>query len=181
MLRRPVLMAPGSWAIFLGCFTLFSLFLISPPLSAQQGLSTLRGTVTDKSGAIVVGVAVAAREASTNITARTVTSDAQGNYEMPSLKEGTYQVTATICGFKAAVVDDDMLHSSKVKRIDIVLEVGEVATEVNVSAASAAIQTETATVGADFNAAKRYWDLPTPGNAFSGTYAVLAVLPDVQR
>ena len=57
MLRRPVLMAPGSWAIFLGCFTLFSLFLISPPLSAQQGLSTLRGTVTDKSGAIVVGVA----------------------------------------------------------------------------------------------------------------------------
>src|SRR2546426_12037612 len=26
-----------------------------------------------------------------------------------------------------------------------------------------------------------YWDLPIPGNAFSGTYAVLAILPEVQR
>ena len=60
-------------------------------------------------------------------------------------------------------------------------EIGEVATEVAVSAAAAVIQTEQATIGADFNAAKRYADLPIPGNAFSGTYAVLAVLPDVQR
>jgi Carboxypeptidase regulatory-like domain len=181
VLKAPARRAIRLWCFALWCFALLSLFLMCPPLWAQQGLSTLRGTVTDKSGAIVVGVAVSVRDVSTNITARTATTDAQGNYEMPGLKAGTYQVTASISGFKTSVVDDAVLQSSQVKRIDIVLEVGEVATEVNVSAASAAIQTETATVGADFNAAKRYWDLPTPGNAFSGTYAVLAVLPDVQR
>jgi hypothetical protein len=137
--------------------------------------------VTDKTGAIVVGVGVSAREVSTNITARTVTSDSEGNYEMPGLKAGNYQVTASMSGFKTSVVDDVVLQSSQVKRVDMVLEVGEVTTEVTVSAAAAAIQTEQATIGADFNAAKRYWDLPTPGNAFSGTYAVLAILPDVQR
>ena len=181
MLRRSAQMAPVMRASEFGLLLLFSFLLVGSPLWGQQGLSTLRGTVTDKSGAIVVGVGVSAREVATNITARTVTSDSEGNYEMPGLKTGTYQVTASISGFKTSVVDDVQLQSSQVKRIDIVLEVGEVATEVTVSAAASAIQTETATVGADFNAAKHYWDLPTPGNAFSGTYAVLAILPDVQR
>ncbi|PYT27439.1 MAG: hypothetical protein DMG58_20385, partial [Acidobacteria bacterium] len=147
----------------------------------QEGLSTLRGTVTDKSGAVVAGVSISAREVSTNIVARTVTTNAEGSYEMPGLKTGTYQVTATLAGFKKSVIDDVMLQSNQVRRVDITLEVGEVASEVTVSAAAAAIQTEQGKIGADFNAAKRYWDLPIPGNAFSGTYAVLAILPEVQR
>src|SRR3989442_1024084 len=100
---------------------------------------------------------------------------------MPGLKTGNYQVTASHPGFKKFVVDDVLLQSSQTRRVDIALEIGEVASEVTVSAAATAIQTETAKLGADFNAAKRYWDLPIPGNAFSGTYAVLAILPDVQR
>jgi Carboxypeptidase regulatory-like domain/TonB dependent receptor-like, beta-barrel len=162
-------------------FSLLSLLLLSSPMSGQQGLSTLRGTVTDKSGAIVLGVAVAAREVSTNITERTVTTDAQGNYEMPGLKAGKYQVTASMSGFKTHVVEDVLLQSSQVRRVEIILEVGEITTEVNVSAQASVIQTEQGGIGADFDAAKRYGDLPVPGNAFSGTYAVLAILPDVQR
>jgi len=181
MLRTAALVTPATRAIsFGGPVLLCSLFLYSSAWG-QQGLSTLRGTVTDKTGAIVVGVAMSAREVSTNITERTVMSDAEGNYEMPGLKAGTYQVTASMSGFKTSVFDDVRLQSSQVKRVDVVLEVGEVTTEVNVSAAATAIQTEQATIGADFNAAKRYGDLPVPGNAFSGTYAVLAILPDVQR
>ena len=144
-------------------------------------MSTLRGTVTDKSGAVVPGASISEREVLTNVVARTVTTDSQGNYEMPGLKTGNYQVTAILSGFKKAVIDDVQLQSNLVRRVDITLEVSEVATEVAVSAAASAIQMEQATIGAEFNAAKRYWDLPIPGNAFSGTYAVLAVLPDVQR
>jgi hypothetical protein len=181
MLRISVLMAPVSRAISLGCLALLSLFLLHWPLWAQQGLSTLRGTVTDKTGAVVVGVGVSARDVSTNIVVRSVTSGSEGNYEMPGLKAATYQVTGSMSGFKTSVIDGVQLQGSQVKRVDIVLEVGEVTSEVSVSAAASVIQTETATVGADFNAAKRYGDLPVPGNAFSGTYAVLAILPDVQR
>ena len=162
------------------CVPLMSV-LITTSLVGQEGLSTLRGTISDKSGAVVAGVAVSAREVLTNVVARTVTSDSQGNFEMPGLKTGSYQVTASLAGFKKSVVDDVQLQSNQIRRVDITLEVGEVATEVSVSAAAAVIQTEQATIGATFNAAQRYADLPIPGNAFSGTYAVLAVLPDVQR
>ena len=147
----------------------------------QEGLSTLRGTVTDTSGAVVAGVEVVAREVLTNITARTAKTDAQGNYEMPGLKAGKYQVRATLAGFKRSVVDDVILESNQVRRVEIVLQIGEVATEVTVSELATSIQTEQGKIGADFNAAKRYWDLPIPGNAFSGTYAILAMLPEIQR
>ncbi len=155
--------------------------VFSGSLLGQEGLSTLRGTTTDTTGAVIPGVAVVAREVLTNVVARTVTTDGQGNFEMPGLKAGNYQVTATQPGFKKSVVGDVILQSNQVRRVDIVLEVGEVATEVTVSAAAAAIQTEGGKIGVDFNSAKRYWDLPVPGNAFSGTYAVLAILPEVQR
>jgi len=162
------------------CVPLMSV-LITTSLVGQEGLSSLRGTISDKSGAVVAGAAVSAREVLTNIVARTVTSDSQGNFEMPGLKTGSYQVTASLAGFKKSVVDDVQLQSNQIRRVDITLEVGEVATEVSVSAAAAAIQTEQGKIGSDFNAAKRYADLPIPGNAFSGTYAVLAILPEVQR
>jgi len=162
------------------CVPLMSV-LIATSLVGQEGLSSLRGTISDKSGAVVAGAAVSAREVLTNIVARSVTSDSQGNFEMPGLKTGSYQVTASLAGFKKSVVDDVQLQSNQIRRIDITLEVGEVATEVSVSAAAAAIQTEQGKIGSDFNAAKRYADLPIPGNAFSGTYAVLAILPEVQR
>lgn len=148
---------------------------------AQEGLSTLRGTVSDTTGAVVPGVTITALEVLTNVVARTVKTDEQGNFEMPALKSGRYRVTAAMSGFKTAVVEDVMLQSNQVRRVDVTLEVGEVATEVTVSAAAAVIQTEQGKIGADFKAAEQYASFPIPGNAFSGTYAVLAVLPDVQR
>lgn len=150
-------------------------------LLGQEGLSTLRGTVTDTTGAVVPGATVTARQVLTNIVARTVTSDTQGNFEMPALKSGTYQVAVSQPGFKRFVVDEVRLQSNQVRRVDITLEVGEVATEVTVSAAAAAIQVEEGKISSDFKAAEQYASFPIPGNAFSGTYAILAVLPDVQR
>ena len=162
-------------------YVILSSLVFSAPVPGQGGLSTLRGTVTDANGAVVPGVEVAVRQVLTNITARTVITDAQGNYEMPGLKAGTYQITAAMAGFKKSVVDDVILQSNQVRRVEILLQIGEVASQVTVSEAAVAITTEEGKIGADFNAGKRYWDLPVPGNAFSGTYAVLAILPDVQR
>src|SRR5262249_17483487 len=103
MLRIPPLMPPVTRVIRFGCFAVLSVLVLRLPASAQQGLSTLRGTVTDKTGAVVVGVGVSARDVSTNIVVRSVTSDSEGNYEMPGLKAGTYQVTGSMSGFKTSV------------------------------------------------------------------------------
>ncbi len=165
--------------VMLGVMVL--LLLLSISSYGQEGLSTLRGTATDASGAVVPGATVTAREILTNVVVRTVVTDAQGNYEMPGLKSGSYQVTATLTGFKKVLVDGVLLQSSQVRRVDIKLELGGVATEVTVNEAATAIQTEEGKIASDFKAAEQYASLPIPGNAFSGTWAVLAILPDVQR
>ena len=165
--------------VILGLVLLILIFSVSS--FGQGGLSTLRGTATDASGAVVPGVTVTAREVLTNVMVRTVSTDAQGNYEMPALKAGTYEVTGTLAGFKKVVVDGVNLQSNEVRRVDVRLEVGEVANQVTVDAAAGAIQTEEGKIASDFKASEQYATLPTPGNAFSSPWAVLAVLPDVQR
>jgi hypothetical protein len=146
---------------------------------AQESLSTLRGTVKDASGAIVAGAEVTATEVATNIKARVATSDSQGNYEMPGLKAGVYQLRAVLSGFKTFVADDIQLASSQIRRVDVTLEVGGVETQVTVSEISTAIETEQGKISADITGA-RYKDIPIPGNRYGGTAPVLVVLPHVQ-
>jgi hypothetical protein len=71
------------------------MLLLCPRALPQESLSTLRGTVTDNSGASVSGAAITALEVATNIKARVASSDSQGNFEMPGLKQGVYRLTAT--------------------------------------------------------------------------------------
>ena len=156
------------------------LVVSSVSLMGQAGLSTIRGTVTDATGAVVPGAEVTATEVLTNVTARAVTTNEQGDYEMPGLKLGTYRVSVAVSGFKTFIAEDVRLQSSQVKRVNALLEVGEVSIEVTVSAASAAIETEQAKIAADFKG-QVYQEFPLPGNAFSGTYGILAVLPNIQR
>lgn len=148
-------------------------------LSGQETLSTLRGTATDASGGVAPGVAIAVEEVSTNILARKVTTDNQGNYEIPGLKEGTYRLTASIAGFKTSVTNDIIVAANQVRRIDIHLEVGTAASEVTVTAAAAVIETEQGKIGAEFDG-YRYRDVPIPANRYGAPTPVLALLPSVQ-
>ena len=76
------------WRGFLGSCLCFCI-----SLSGQETLSTLRGTATDATGAVVAGVAVTVEEVSTGIVVRKIVTDNQGNYEIPGLKEGTYRLS----------------------------------------------------------------------------------------
>lgn len=149
------------------------------PLAGQTSLSTLRGTVTDSSAAIVPGVEVTAEEVGTNVRARAVATDHLGNYEMRDLKQGTYRLRAVMPGFKTFVAEDIPLASDQTKRVDIVLQVGETGTEVTVSGAAPVIETEEGKIGAEFSA-QQYKDLPMPGNAYSSPIPVLVTMPQVQ-
>jgi hypothetical protein len=153
--------------------------LLSIPVAAQESLSTLRGTVTDQSGAVVPGVTVNVDEIDTNIRARSVISDNQGNYEMPGLKQGRYRLSASMPGFKTFVANDLILASSQVRRVDIGLQLGTADTEVLVTASKSVIETEQGKVASEFTG-ERYRDIPIPGNAYGGTYAILATLANVQ-
>ncbi len=76
---------------------LASLFLLAPPAAAQTTTSTIEGTVTDASGAVIPGAEVTVRGA-TIAAERRATTDARGVYRLTALPAGTYTVTVTFTG-----------------------------------------------------------------------------------
>src|SRR5690349_5321217 len=62
--------------------------------------ATIQGTITDKSGAVVSGAQVVAKNKATDIT-RTTSSDETGSYRFELLPAGVYTVTVTKTGFGA--------------------------------------------------------------------------------
>lgn len=67
----------------------FLFFLLSGAMLAQTEKATLRGTVIDPSGAVVANASVVVTEVATNVEARRVTTDENGNYEVPDLRPTT--------------------------------------------------------------------------------------------
>ncbi|HET9176910.1 MAG TPA: carboxypeptidase regulatory-like domain-containing protein [Terriglobia bacterium] len=151
----------------------------SLPAAAQTSLSTVRGAVTDQSGALVPGAQVRLIDLSTNIAVRTVSTDANGNYEIPFVKGGHYELTASHTGFDTYTQTDIFLASNETKRVDAVLHVGSTATKVTVSGAAKVIQTEGGSIGGTFTASE-YKVLPIPGNSYSSPTDVLATMPLLQ-
>ena len=69
------------------------------PARADNLYARIHGTVTDSSGAVVPEVTVIAFNNGTGLV-RTVSSDANGNFEFIQLPIGTYKVSASKNGFK---------------------------------------------------------------------------------
>ena len=101
------------------------LSLLCQPSRGQTTTATLLGTAVDSSGAVVVGVTVAATNLATNAR-REATTDQDGNYSIPSLPAGEYRVTATHEGFQAQRVDRVTLQVEQSARVDFTLKVGNV-------------------------------------------------------
>ena len=88
----PLMYAPGRIAV---CAVV--LFATAMPLAQQTG--TMRGTVTDTTGAVMPGVIITV---TSSRGARTVVSDAAGRYAVPFLPSGSYTASADLAGFERA-------------------------------------------------------------------------------
>src|ERR1700676_2930117 len=77
----------------------FVLFLVATLALGETESGQITGTITDATGAVVMGAKVVATSASTGITRETTTNSA-GIYTIPSLKPDTYDVTITLSGFQ---------------------------------------------------------------------------------
>ncbi len=78
--------------------TLALVCLFGTPLLAQTVTGTMRGNVTDRSGAVLPGVTITIRNVETGLE-RVVTTDGQGSYNAPFLQIGRYNVQAELSGF----------------------------------------------------------------------------------
>src|SRR5262245_21488551 len=81
-----------------GGFALGSLIFAARAF-AQLGTGDLRGKVQDAQGAVLPGVAVIATNEGSGQFRETVTG-ADGTFSMIALMPGSYEVTATLQGFK---------------------------------------------------------------------------------
>ena len=115
------------WLVALVC-----LFLASSVV-AQKYTGTIRGSVTDPSGAVVPDAEVTITNAET-AEARTVKTNVQGEYVAPELSAGLYTVTVKKAGFKEAISTRVELHVASTAVGNVSLQVGNVNEQVTVEA-----------------------------------------------
>ena len=131
---------------------------------AQTFRGTILGTVSDPNGAVVAGAKVTARNTSTGLE-RSTTTDEAGNYTIPELPIGTYEVRVEQTGFANAVVSSVIVAVASERRIDVNLTV---AGQQNVVVIAPSVQAETTTntLGGTITA-KSAADLPINGRDFT--------------
>jgi len=120
-------------------------FAVAPAADAQTIMATLRGTVVDEQGAIVPGVAITARHRETNTTRSTVTADL-GQFFLPGLPAGTYEVAATLKGFMPAAQTLEFTVGAELT-MDFILRVSSVAESIMVTGEAPLLERTRATVG----------------------------------
>jgi hypothetical protein len=117
---------------------------------AQAQEATIVGTVTDSTGAIIPSAVVSIKNVETG-TARSLTTNSDGQYAAPSLSIGRYDVRAEARGFKAGEEKGIALNVADRTRVDFRLEVGSAQETISVEASPVAVQTDTGEVSAVIN------------------------------
>jgi hypothetical protein len=124
-----------------------TLALLTPvAVGAQSGAASVTGLVSDDTGGALPGVTVTATNQASGVTFVAVSNEA-GNYNMPAVLVGTYDVKAELTGFRTASRTGVVLEARQVARLDFRMAVGAVQETVEVTGTSPILQTETATVG----------------------------------
>jgi hypothetical protein len=143
--------------------SLLVLILLGSSIQAQTNNGAIAGSVLDSTGAAVVGAEVTATGVATH-SVYNVVSSSTGAYRLSDLVLGTYNITVTAQGFKAAQLTGVLVQINTVASLDITLQPGDVKETVTVLADAPAIQTETSEIGTVVSS-KQILDLPLSLNS----------------
>ena len=117
---------------------------------AQSNRGGITGTVLDKEGAVIPGAKVTVTNLGTN-QKQTLTTSGTGSYSVSSLEPVLYRVSAEAAGFKRGVVDNIKVDTAAVATVDVVLETGDLANEVTVTAESPIVNAQSGTATQTIN------------------------------
>jgi len=165
-------------AILLGALFIFSFGSFE---SVAQGLfGTISGIVNDSSGAVVPGATVRVRNVNTSVEVA-VTTNGAGAYAATSLNPGAYDVEAEAKGFKTAIVRGITLEVGANPKIDLTLQVGQVAEHVEVTAENAPLlQTQQSDLGQTVNQ-RQLEELPISSSSGRNVYSLLPLAAGVSQ
>jgi hypothetical protein len=108
----------------------------------QTGAGTLRGQVTDPSGAVVPNAQVTVT--APGGTSRSATSDGTGFYQIGNLPPGKYSVTTSAKGFASFAKPDVQVNAAGVAQLNVALDIEVEKEKVDVEEETPQIQTDAA-------------------------------------
>ena len=148
--------------------------LLSQALFGQSDRGIITGTVTDPSGGVISGVSVTATNSATGIATTTV-SGQSGNYTIPLLRVGTYEVTAEQSGFKKYVQPGITVDVAQTVSLDIRMQVGARTETVEVTAQATQLEKDTSERGTVISS-RDVLELPIVGQGEQNWIVVLSPL-----
>jgi hypothetical protein len=135
--------AGNTWRLFL-----FALLTVGVLPAHAQFNASLRGTVTDQTGAIIPGATVSLVDKDTNQTRKSI-SDAGGIFNFNALAPDHYSLSVERQGFKKKSVDQVVLIPEQPNVLNVQMEIGDVQQTVTVNGSAAPLlDTGTATLSA---------------------------------
>lgn len=146
--------------------TLFLMALLtSLNLAGQQITGSIRGIVSDPSGAIVQSATVTAKQVETGLT-RVAITDRQGAYVLVELPIGHYELEVKARGFQTHLQQGISLDVNQNATVGVRLKLGAETQQVQVNADAALVQSTVSSLG-ETVMEREILDLPLDGRNFS--------------
>src|SRR5579872_910674 len=139
-------------------------YFIGVPLPARgqaTAIAEVFGTVSDPTGAALVGARVTMTETDKNTVFSAVTNQV-GNYLLPNLPTGPYRLEVRATGFKDYVQSGMVLQVGNNIQVNVVLQVGSVNETVEVQATTSLVETKDTSISAAIDE-RRINELPMNG------------------
>jgi len=112
---------------------------------AQTPTGAIEGTITDPSGAVIVGAEVTVTEVATGRALKSTTSEL-GLYSVRNLLPGAYRIRVEAKGFTTKVVESVMVSTGQVVNGSVALEIGRTGDVISVEAEAVLVDTSRQTV-----------------------------------
>ena len=162
------------------CWLLLSLLIVSGVLLAQSDKGTITGTIADPGGAVVSDAPIEVKNTETGSVFQAASS-MTGNYTLPQLPAGNYEISVGVMGFKKFVRQNIIVGVAQTVRVDIVLEVGSATETVTVTEQSSLLKTESGELSHTVSA-QRLIDLGALniGGTFSSSQGLRFYMTEIQ-
>ncbi len=121
-------------------------FCAIPVLAQVGGTGSIQGTITDPTGAVIVGAKVTATNLGTGVETTRQTTDV-GFYVLPLLSAGEYKVTVAATGFQSFTQEKVALDALQTIGLNLKLSLGQATQTITVADAPTPLRTDDATLG----------------------------------
>src|SRR5580698_4945377 len=150
---------PALAAVFVVLFTFCAVGI------AQVTTGSILGTVRDASGAVVPGASVTVTDTGKGTTSVKQT-DTEGNYSVPYLLPGSYNISVEMKGFKRSLQNNIVVDIDQKAQVDFTLETGGANETVEVTSAPPLIRLDSSELG-EVVGKREVQNLPLNGRNFA--------------